>query len=97
MSQELDLEIPYYPLYGNAIIIPENTVFWRGYDPKFPVISDRPSYFGSKFTATDYAKQNGKVLGAFTNKIQFGKGLSSTGTTRIFPFFSFGKNHLTSA
>lgn len=62
MYQELDLEKGFFPLYGDTIIIPENSVFWRGYLQKYP-LSTRPAYFGTENTAKTY----GDIYNAFTN------------------------------
>jgi hypothetical protein len=45
----------FLPLYGSTITIPENTILWRGYDPQYSAISDRPAYYGSKEFAKGYA------------------------------------------
>lgn len=62
MYSELDLEKGFFPLYGDTIIIPENTVFWRGYLREYP-LSTRPAYFGTENTAKIY----GNTYNAFTN------------------------------
>lgn len=62
MYQELDLESGFFPLYGNTIVIPENSVFWRGYLREYP-LSSRPAYFGTEETAKIY----GDTYNAFTN------------------------------
>lgn len=56
--------------YGDTIDIPPGAVFWRGYDPKFPVISSRPSYYGYKDHAKHYIREPSYRLGAFTNTKQ---------------------------
>lgn len=63
MSKELDLETPFFPLYGDVIHIVENTVFWRGFDSKYPVLTSRPAYFGTYETASTY----GDTLMSFRN------------------------------
>jgi hypothetical protein len=62
--QEIDWEKPYYPLYGSTITIPEGTIIWRGYNISNP-ISDRPTFYGSKMTATGYANLDNRRLGSF--------------------------------
>ena len=52
---ELQIEDTFSPVFGDRIIIPPNTVMWRGYDPKYPVISTRPAYFSMKEIARGYA------------------------------------------
>ncbi len=55
----LDIDSQFKPLYGDQIIIPPNAIFWRGFDPKFPAVSDRPAYYGNKYIADGYAAQYG--------------------------------------
>ena len=55
------------PLYGDVIIIPENTIFYRGYSKQYPVLSDRPAYFSNKDIATKYVRTPDAELGIFTN------------------------------
>lgn len=63
----LDWTGSFEPLYGQPILIPSNMVFYRGYDKAYPVISDRVTHFGSKETASGYARYSNTELGAFTN------------------------------
>jgi hypothetical protein len=49
----------FLPLYGDYISIPPNTIMWRGFDPQYPAISDRPAYYGSQIFAQGYAKNYG--------------------------------------
>jgi hypothetical protein len=62
-----DWTAPFEPLYGQPILIPSNMVFFRGYDTKYPAISDRVTHYGSQQTASGYALDPGMALGAFTN------------------------------
>lgn len=62
---ELNWDKYFYPLYGSTITIPKDTVLWRGYDISYSPISNRPTFFGSKMTATGYAEQENKTLGTF--------------------------------
>lgn len=62
---ELDWEAPFSPLYGKPLIIPENTILWRGYDKSYNPVSDRYAYYGSIMTATEYAKKQNRTLGCF--------------------------------
>jgi hypothetical protein len=64
---ELIIESGNLPLYGDIITIPNNCIFWRGYDAAYPIISNRPAYYGSRETANAYAYTN---LGCFTNTKQ---------------------------
>jgi hypothetical protein len=45
------------PLYGYTIDIPSNVIMWRGYDPKYPAISERPAYYGAIEFAQGYAEK----------------------------------------
>ena len=63
----LDFEKQFTAIYGDTIEIPANTIFWRGYDPTYPIISSRPAYYGTEETAKGYKNRNGHVLGMFTN------------------------------
>ena len=42
------------PVYGNCITIPNNTLLWRSYDKNYPIIDDRPAFFGSREVAIKY-------------------------------------------
>lgn len=66
----LDFNRDFAPLYGDLITIPSNTIFWRGYDPKYPSISDRPAYFGNQEFAQGYAQKYGTNAMPFINKKQ---------------------------
>ena len=61
--EELIWERPWNTPYG-IISIPKNTILYRGYNPRRG-ITTYPSYFGSKKTAEEYAKLDGRKLGAF--------------------------------
>jgi hypothetical protein len=59
----------FFPLYGSAIIIPANTILWRGCDPQFPLISNRPAYYGSQSVSQGYAdKYNTGALPFITTR-----------------------------
>lgn len=62
---ELDWEEPWSPLYGSPILIPPNTMLWRGYDTRYEVIPDRYSYYSGLPQVMEYAKQNNRELGCF--------------------------------
>jgi hypothetical protein len=62
---ELDWEEEYEPLYGSPIMIPINTILWRGYDMNYEPLSDRYAYFSSMEIALEYAKQANRDLGGF--------------------------------
>ena len=64
----IDWEKPFYALYGGVITMPAGAVLWRGYDPRYPAVSDRPAYFGSKHDAESYAGQYYAEPSIFTNK-----------------------------
>jgi hypothetical protein len=58
-AYEINWDDTFLPLYGNSIMIPANTIIWRGFDPKYEPISDRPAYYGSKIFAQGYAEKYG--------------------------------------
>jgi hypothetical protein len=62
---ELDWEEQYEPLYGSPIVIPANTLLWRGYDKRYESVSDRFAYYSSGLIAFEYAKQSNRELGGF--------------------------------
>lgn len=66
--QSLEFETEFYPVYGSVIIIPKESVFYRGYPLDYPSVSDHPSFYGSINTANEYAKQPNRRLGTFTNR-----------------------------
>lgn len=74
MTQYIDInwEVPFEPLYGSPIIIPENTMLWRGYDTNFNPIPERYLYYSSSSSAYEYAQKQGRDLGCFvtTNPIK---------------------------
>ncbi len=55
--------------YGIINLNPNLYVFYRGYDPAYP-LSERPAYFGTQVVAEQYAKKTGYTLSAFTNTRQ---------------------------
>ncbi len=59
MNYELNWDDNFVPMYGNTIPIPAGTIVWRGYDPAYPAISDRPAYYGSQEFAQGYAIKYG--------------------------------------
>lgn len=63
----LDIDEPFDPLYGAPIVIPQDHVFYRGYDVRFSSISDRPSHYSVKHVAAAYAAKPHSTLGCFTN------------------------------
>jgi hypothetical protein len=62
---ELGWESTFEPLYGAPIIIPENTILWRGYDINYPAISHRYTYYSSHDIAKGYSEINNRRLGSF--------------------------------
>jgi hypothetical protein len=56
------LDFDSFPMVYGKIIIPKNTILYRGYDPKYAPISDRPSYFTSNI---DYARSYSSTIGYF--------------------------------
>lgn len=63
--REIDWEAQFEPLYGSPIIIPENTMLWRGYDIRFNAIPERFQYYSSSSIAYEYAKKEHRDLGCF--------------------------------
>ncbi len=55
--------------YGIINLNPNLYVFYRGYDPAYP-LSERPAYFGTQVVAEQYTKKTGHTLSAFTNTRQ---------------------------
>ena len=53
------------PVMGRRIILPTDTLMYRGYDMTFPSISSYPGYFGMEETAKGYSSIHGRRLGAF--------------------------------
>lgn len=56
-AYEINWDDTFLPLYGTEILFPPNTIVWRGFDPQFPAISDRPAYYGAREFAEGYAKK----------------------------------------
>ena len=63
----IDFNKDFAPLYGDLISLPPNTIMWRGFDPKFPAVSDRPAYFGGQIFAQGYANKYGTVAMPFVS------------------------------
>lgn len=67
MTTLLDFEEPFDPLYGASIVLPPHCVMFRGYDTRYPPISDWPSHYSSINVAKAYGTGPNKTLAAFTN------------------------------
>lgn len=67
MTAIVNFDEYFNPLYGSYMLIPQNAVFFRGYDKRYPVVSDWPSHFSTEHVASSYASGPDKALGAFTN------------------------------
>jgi len=65
MSYELYWEEPFPPIYGDTIQLPPGLILWRGYELNNDPILSRPSFYGSKQTASEYADLSNRSLGAF--------------------------------
>lgn len=65
MSYELHWEEPFPPMYGSTIQLPPGLILWRGYELNNDPILSRPSFYGSKQTASEYADLSNRSLGAF--------------------------------
>lgn len=61
--REINFE-SFSPVYGRAIYFPPKTVIYRSYDTAYDPVSDYPSFFGSRTTASGYLEK-GRELGAF--------------------------------
>jgi hypothetical protein len=57
MINEIDFDANFMPIYGATITIPANSLIWRGFDPAYPAIQDRPAYYGSRQFAQGYAEK----------------------------------------
>ncbi len=62
---ELDWEEQFEPLYGSPIIIPPNTLLWRGYDTRYNPIPDEYKYYSGMEIVMEYAKKDYRDLGCF--------------------------------
>lgn len=67
---DLDWDNSFIPLYGAPIILPQNTLLYRGYDISYPSISDRYAYYGSLKTASGYLANINRQLGIFSTSKQ---------------------------
>jgi hypothetical protein len=65
--ETIDWDTNFDPAYGIVHMDPSKYIYYRGYDSSYPVISDRPAYFGSLVVAEGYAKGPGRKVDAFTN------------------------------
>ncbi len=55
-----------FPMIYGVIIIPKNSVFYRGYDTRYLDVSDRPAYFTSNYQYADsYSKLPHHTNGTF--------------------------------
>lgn len=61
MSYKL-IDFDNFPMIYGKITIPKNTIFYRGFDPKYPAISNRPAYFTSNYK---YAEAYHSNVGTF--------------------------------
>ena len=69
-AYEINWDDDFLPMYGIPISIISNTILWRGCDPKYESISDRPSYYGSQQIAQEYANKYGiNVIPFITSRI----------------------------
>jgi hypothetical protein len=65
MNYEINWDDNFLPLYGSTIMIPAGAIVWRGFDPKYPAISNRPAYYGSPTFAQGYADKYGVTAQPF--------------------------------
>ena len=59
MNYEINWDDNFLLMYGSTITIPAGAIMWRGFNPKFPAISPRPAYYGSRVFAQGYADKYG--------------------------------------
>ena len=59
MASELIWNDNFLPLYGDVIVLPASTIVWRGFDPNYPAISDRPAFYGAREFSQGYADKYG--------------------------------------
>lgn len=59
MNYEINWDDNFLPMYGSTILIPAGAIVWRGFNPIYPAISNRPAYYGSKTFAQGYADKYG--------------------------------------
>ena len=64
-AYEINWDDNFLPLFGTPIHIPANAILWRGYDPQYLVISDRPAYYGSQEFAQGYADKYSTIASPF--------------------------------
>jgi hypothetical protein len=64
---EIDWDTYFDPAYGIINVEPSTYIYYRGYDSSYPIVSDRPAYFGSLRTANGYGSIPGRRVNAFTN------------------------------
>ena len=64
-AYEINWDDNFLPLFGTPIHIPANAILWRGYDPQYPAISDRPAYYGSQEFAQGYADKYSTIASPF--------------------------------
>jgi hypothetical protein len=59
MNYKINCDDDFISMYGSTISIPAGAIVWREFDLQFPVISDRPAYYGSYKFAKGYADKYG--------------------------------------
>lgn len=65
-QQPIAFRINDFDFVQGTLLIPENSVWYRAYDPAFPLLADKPLYFGDMEVAYLYAKQTpNRRLGEF--------------------------------
>jgi hypothetical protein len=65
---DIDFDKPFYPAYGIFKLKPMTYAFYRGFDTRYPAISERPAYFGTHLVASSYARKHGTPVRMFSNK-----------------------------
>ena len=70
MSAIVDFEEYFDPLYGSFMLLLPGCAFYRGYDTRYPPVSDWPSHYSTKHVASAYGSGNNRALGLFSNNKQ---------------------------
>ena len=65
----IELDFQYFPpILGYSINIPKNTLFYKSCDMKYPILSNRPSFFGTHNSSINYVSLKNRELCLFRTK-----------------------------
>lgn len=65
----IELDFQYFPpILGYSINIPKNTLFYKSCDMKCPILSNRPSFFGTHNSSSNYISLKNRELCLFKTK-----------------------------